>query len=97
MRVRGVNHLLVPATTGEADEYPNLKDKRVSADVSTAIVSWLQTTARQMSMWILQTSEPDDSPLTFRLSAGRHQDHRPGRRAPTSSSIARSCRDCTAV
>lgn len=23
-----------------------------------------------MSIWILQTSEPDDSPLTFRLSSG---------------------------
>jgi pSer/pThr/pTyr-binding forkhead associated (FHA) protein len=23
-----------------------------------------------MSMWILQTSEPDDSPLTFRLGSG---------------------------
>jgi pimeloyl-ACP methyl ester carboxylesterase len=42
--VRGVNHLLVPATTGEADEYPNLKDKRVSAEVSNPIVSWLQST-----------------------------------------------------
>jgi len=42
--VREVNHLLAPATTGEADEYPNLKDKRVSAEVSEAIVSWLQTT-----------------------------------------------------
>jgi fermentation-respiration switch protein FrsA (DUF1100 family) len=44
VRVGGVNHLLVPATTGEADEYPTLKDKRVSADVSMAIVSWLQST-----------------------------------------------------
>jgi fermentation-respiration switch protein FrsA (DUF1100 family) len=44
VRVRGINHLLVPATTGEADEYPNLKDKRVSAEVSGAIVSWLQVT-----------------------------------------------------
>jgi pimeloyl-ACP methyl ester carboxylesterase len=43
VRVRGINHLLVPAVTGEADEYPNLKDKRVSAEVSTAIVNWLQT------------------------------------------------------
>ena len=42
VRVRGINHLLVPATTGEADEYPNLKDKRVSAEVSGVIVSWLQ-------------------------------------------------------
>jgi pimeloyl-ACP methyl ester carboxylesterase len=44
VRVRGINHLLVPAITGEADEYPNLQDKRVSADVSNAIVSWLQAT-----------------------------------------------------
>jgi len=44
VRVPGINHLLAPAVTGEADEYPNLKDKRVSADVSTTIVNWLQTT-----------------------------------------------------
>ena len=44
VRVRGINHLLVPATTGEADEYPNLKDKRVSAEVSRAIVGWLRST-----------------------------------------------------
>jgi pimeloyl-ACP methyl ester carboxylesterase len=43
VRVSGVNHLLVSATTGEADEYPNLPNKRVSAEVSKAIVSWLQT------------------------------------------------------
>jgi hypothetical protein len=46
VRVHGINHLLVPATTGEADEYPNLRDKRVSAEVSRAIVSWLQTTLK---------------------------------------------------
>ena len=34
VKVPGVNHLLVPATTGEVDEYPTLKDKRVSAEVS---------------------------------------------------------------
>lgn len=44
VRIRGVNHLLVPATTGEADEYSTLGDKRVSADVSGAIAGWLQTT-----------------------------------------------------
>ena len=42
-KVPGVNHLLVPATTGEADEYSSLKDKNVSADVSAAIVDWLRT------------------------------------------------------
>lgn len=43
VKVRGINHLLVPASTGEADEYPNLKDTHVSTEVSKAIVSWLQT------------------------------------------------------
>jgi hypothetical protein len=43
VKVPGVNHLLVPATTGEPDEYSGLKDKNVSVDVSRAIVSWLQT------------------------------------------------------
>jgi pimeloyl-ACP methyl ester carboxylesterase len=42
-RIPGVNHLLVPAATGETDEYTSLKDKNVSVDVSRAIVSWLQT------------------------------------------------------
>jgi fermentation-respiration switch protein FrsA (DUF1100 family) len=44
VKVPGVNHLLAPAVTGEADEYPKLKDKRVSAEVTQAVVSWLQTT-----------------------------------------------------
>ena len=43
VKVPGVNHLLVPAITGEVDEYPTLKDRRVSKDVSSAIVGWLQT------------------------------------------------------
>src|SRR5882762_3962554 len=30
VKVSGVNHLLIPATTGEVDEYATLKDKRVS-------------------------------------------------------------------
>jgi fermentation-respiration switch protein FrsA (DUF1100 family) len=44
VKVPGVNHLLVPATTGEIDEYGTLPDKHVSAAVSTAIVSWLGNT-----------------------------------------------------
>jgi pimeloyl-ACP methyl ester carboxylesterase len=44
VKVPGVNHLLVPATTGEIDEYSTLTDKRVSAEVSTPIVSWLVKT-----------------------------------------------------
>jgi uncharacterized protein len=44
VRVPGVNHLLVPATTGEADEYGTLKDRRVSAAVSEAVAGWLRKT-----------------------------------------------------
>lgn len=42
--VRGVNHLLVPATTGETSEYASLPDRNVSADVSTAVTGWLTKT-----------------------------------------------------
>ena len=44
VRVPGINHLLVPATTGEADEYGTLKDKQVSQVVTQAIVTWLKKT-----------------------------------------------------
>jgi dipeptidyl aminopeptidase/acylaminoacyl peptidase len=43
-KVPGVNHLLVPATTGESDEYGSLKDKHVSRAVTDAIVTWLKKT-----------------------------------------------------
>jgi pimeloyl-ACP methyl ester carboxylesterase len=39
--VRGVNHLLVPAVTGEVSEYGTLTDRTVSRDVTTAIAEWL--------------------------------------------------------
>jgi len=42
--VRGVNHLLVPATTGEVSEYGSLLDRNVSKDVSTTIGNWLTKT-----------------------------------------------------
>jgi hypothetical protein len=42
--VRGVNHLLVPAVTGEADEYASLADLNVSKDVSNAVTAWLTKT-----------------------------------------------------
>jgi dipeptidyl aminopeptidase/acylaminoacyl peptidase len=42
--VRGVNHLLVPATTGEPGEYATLTDRMVSQDVSSAITGWLTRT-----------------------------------------------------
>jgi pimeloyl-ACP methyl ester carboxylesterase len=42
--VRGVNHLLVPAVTGEPDEYASLTDLTVSKDVSSAVQMWLTKT-----------------------------------------------------
>jgi pimeloyl-ACP methyl ester carboxylesterase len=44
VKVPNVNHLLVPATTGEVSEYGDLKDKHVSAAVNEAIVTWLNKT-----------------------------------------------------
>ncbi len=38
----GINHLLVPAETGEVSEYPVLKDKTVTPAVAKAIVDWLK-------------------------------------------------------
>jgi hypothetical protein len=42
--VRGVNHLLVPATTGEISEYSALTDRNISQDVSGAVSAWLTKT-----------------------------------------------------
>lgn len=42
--VPGVNHLLVPALTGELDEYATLTDRRISPGVSAAIGQWLSRT-----------------------------------------------------
>jgi len=42
--IRGVNHLLVPAVTGEPDEYASLSDLNVSKDVTGAIDAWLTRT-----------------------------------------------------
>jgi pimeloyl-ACP methyl ester carboxylesterase len=44
VKVPGINHLLVPATTGEFSEYSDLKDKNVSKAVTEAIVAWLNRT-----------------------------------------------------
>lgn len=38
----GVNHLLVPATTGEVAEYPSLAVKTISPAVATALIEWLR-------------------------------------------------------
>jgi uncharacterized protein len=42
VKVPGVNHLLVPATTGEFDEYSQLAGRAISPVAVQAIVSWLQ-------------------------------------------------------
>jgi uncharacterized protein len=44
VKVEGVNHLLVPAVTGELDEYASLKDKTISPNVISAIANWLKST-----------------------------------------------------
>jgi pimeloyl-ACP methyl ester carboxylesterase len=44
IKVPGINHLLVPATTGEADEYATLKDRHVSPVVGNAVALWLKKT-----------------------------------------------------
>jgi pimeloyl-ACP methyl ester carboxylesterase len=45
--VPGINHLLVPATSGEEDEYPALASSTVSPAVTSAIADWLSTTLRK--------------------------------------------------
>ena len=42
--VRGVNYLLVPAITGEPEEYASLADLTVSKDVQDAVAAWLTRT-----------------------------------------------------
>lgn len=44
VKIPGINHLLVPATTGESAEYASLTDKHVSEAVTKAIVTWLNKT-----------------------------------------------------
>ena len=45
VKVPGVNHLFVPAKTGELAEYPSLgPDARVSTGVTSAIAAWLMKT-----------------------------------------------------
>jgi pimeloyl-ACP methyl ester carboxylesterase len=44
VKVPGVNHLLVPAKTGELDEYATLNDAKVSSAITSAISLWLAKT-----------------------------------------------------
>jgi hypothetical protein len=41
--VPGVNHLLVPATTGDLDEYGALEDKNVSTAITEPLIAWLNS------------------------------------------------------
>jgi pimeloyl-ACP methyl ester carboxylesterase len=45
-QIAGVNHLLVPAKTGDISEYPSLETRAISPDVARAIAEWLPTVAR---------------------------------------------------
>jgi pimeloyl-ACP methyl ester carboxylesterase len=38
----GINHLLVPATTGEVEEYATLKQRTITPDVAHSIDKWLK-------------------------------------------------------
>jgi fermentation-respiration switch protein FrsA (DUF1100 family) len=46
LKVPGINHLLVPAKSGEVDEYGSLggPDARVSPEITTGIADWLKKT-----------------------------------------------------
>jgi pimeloyl-ACP methyl ester carboxylesterase len=46
VKIPGVNHLMVPAQTGEVDEYPALPDKDISPVATAAIVDWLKKTLK---------------------------------------------------
>ena len=44
VKIPAINHLLVPANTGEVDEYGRLTDRHVSSAVTTELISWLRQT-----------------------------------------------------
>jgi hypothetical protein len=42
VHIPGVNHLLVPATTGEVQEYAKLETRTITPKLATTIVEWLK-------------------------------------------------------
>lgn len=42
VHLSGLNHILVPATTGDVQEYPALKEKTISPEVASTIAAWLK-------------------------------------------------------
>jgi hypothetical protein len=47
LKVPGINHLLVPAKTGEVAEYASLSDAEVAPAVPAGIGAWLAKTLGQ--------------------------------------------------
>ena len=55
-----LNHLLVPAKTGEVDEYAKLETKAVSPEVSAKIAEWLNATlVRAKAEQLRASSSPE--------------------------------------
>ena len=46
VKIAGVNHLFLPATTGEVDEYGRLTGKEVSPELPSALAAWLSKTLK---------------------------------------------------
>jgi uncharacterized protein len=44
--IPGVNHLFVPAKSGEVSEYPVLEAKSISPEVATSIAAWVASSLR---------------------------------------------------
>jgi pimeloyl-ACP methyl ester carboxylesterase len=42
VHLSGLNHILVPATTGDVKEYPELKEKSISPEIASTIATWLK-------------------------------------------------------
>src|SRR5262249_302088 len=42
VKIPGVNHLFVPATTGEGSEYTSLTEKQISPQMPATIAAWVQ-------------------------------------------------------
>jgi len=47
VKLPGINHLLVPAKTGDPSEYPTLEPKEITAAVGQAIVEWLKALPKE--------------------------------------------------
>lgn len=48
VRLPALNHLFVPATTGEVSEYASLTDRAISPQLGSVVIDWLQRTLPAM-------------------------------------------------